>query len=85
VLGVVAIVTQLLPQLHDDLIQRAGGAQASGRALRNNSAPEQCPCQVPTYFRMCVWALPVPPSRRRARIFPSSRSKEILPTDYDVR
>ena len=46
-----------------------------GRVLRSNSAPEQCPGQVPAYFRMCVWALLAPPSRRRARISPPSNSQ----------
>ena len=48
-----------------------------GRVLRSNSAPEQCPCQVPAYFRMCAWALLAPPSRRRARISPPSNSQAI--------
>src|ERR1035441_1939242 len=51
--------------------------QDHGRVLRSNSAPEQCPCQVPAYFRMCVWALLAPPSRRRARISPPSNSQAI--------
>src|ERR1019366_2638481 len=51
--------------------------QDHDRVLRSNSAPEQCPCQVPAYFRMCVWALLAPPSRRRARISPASNSHAI--------
>src|ERR1035437_4925695 len=51
--------------------------QDHGRVLRSNSAPEQCPCQVPAYFRMCVWALLAPPSRRRARISPPAKSHAI--------
>jgi len=39
--------------------------------------PEQCPSQVPAYFRMWVRALLAPPSRRRARISPPAKSQAI--------
>ena len=51
--------------------------QDHGRVLRSNSSPDQCPCQVPAYFRMCACALLTPPSRRRARISPPSNSQAI--------
>ena len=66
VLGLVAVIAELLAQLDDDLVERARGAGISGLVLRRNSGPEQAACEVSAYLRMRVWALGASSSRRRA-------------------